>query len=196
MSAQRHQTPEGAGIPVLLYHSVADAPPPGQRMPFTVTPARFAEHVAMMAGSGRTAMTISQLAEALTGRRALPERPLGVTFDDGFDDTVAAVALLRESGISSTVYVTTGNIGTPRGISLAGLRALTDDGRRGRGAHRFPPHLDEPRCERPPGRSPTRATSSRSISAPAWRASPIPTATTAAVSARRSSRPASHRPRR
>ena len=143
MSAQQDQTLAGAGIPVLLYHSVADTPPPGQQPQFTVTPARFEQHVAMMAESGRTAMTITELADALAGRRALPERPLAVTFDDGFDDTVTAVSRLHEAGISSTVYVTTGNIGTPRGISLAGLRALADGGAE-LGAHTVShPHLDE-----------------------------------------------------
>ena len=132
-----------AGIPVLLYHSVAEAPPPGQQQPFTVTPARFAEHVAIIAASGRTAMTISELASALSAQGALPERPLAVTFDDGFDDTPRAVARLRAEGISSTVYVTTGNIGTPRGISTAGLRALLDGGAE-LGAHTVShPHLDE-----------------------------------------------------
>jgi len=143
MSVEQDRPSAGAGIPVLLYHSVADAPPPGQRQEFTVTLAAFAEHVAMIAASGRTAMTITELASALNGQRALPERPVAVTFDDGFDDTPPAVSQLRAAGISSTVYVTTGNIGTPRGISPAGLAALVGDGAE-LGAHTVShPHLDE-----------------------------------------------------
>jgi peptidoglycan/xylan/chitin deacetylase (PgdA/CDA1 family) len=144
MSVERDRPPaDAAGIPVLLYHSVADAPPPGQQPQFTVTPARFAEHVAMISASGRRAMTISELASALSGRRALPERPVAVTFDDGFDDTPPAVSRLWAAGISSTVYVTTGNIGTPRGISPAGLAAIVETGAE-LGAHTVShPHLDE-----------------------------------------------------
>jgi peptidoglycan/xylan/chitin deacetylase (PgdA/CDA1 family) len=144
MSVERDRPPaDAAGIPVLLYHSVADAPPAGQQQQFTVTPARFAEHVAMISASGRRAMTISELASALSGRRALPERPVAVTFDDGFDDTPPAVSRLWAAGISSTVYVTTGNIGTPRGISPGGLAALVDTGAE-LGAHTVShPHLDE-----------------------------------------------------
>src|ERR1019366_3437192 len=143
MSVERDRPPAGAGIPVLLYHSVADAPPPGQQLQFTVTPARFAEHVATISASGRTPMTISELASGLNRQRALPERPVAVTFDDGFDDTPPAVSQLWAAGISSTVYVTTGNIGTPRGISLAGLAALADGGAE-LGAHTVShPHLDE-----------------------------------------------------
>jgi peptidoglycan/xylan/chitin deacetylase (PgdA/CDA1 family) len=143
MSLERHRPPAEGAIPVLLYHSVADAPPPGQQQPFTVAPERFAEHVATIAESGRTAMTISELASALRDQRALPERPLAVTFDDAFEDTPPAVSRLRAAGITSTVYVTTGNIGTPRGISIAGLRALADLGAE-LGAHTVShPHLDE-----------------------------------------------------
>jgi peptidoglycan/xylan/chitin deacetylase (PgdA/CDA1 family) len=144
MTVERDRPPaDAAGIPVLLYHSVADVPPPGQQQQFTVTPARFAEHVAMIAASGRTAMTISELASALSGHRALPQRPVAVTFDDGFDDTPPAVLRLRAAGISSTVYVTTGNIGTPRGISPVGLAALVGAGAEV-GAHTVShPHLDE-----------------------------------------------------
>lgn len=144
MSVEPDRPPAGAAaIPVLLYHSVADAPPAGQRQEFTVTPARFAEHVALIAASGRAAMTISELAGALSGQRAFPEHPVAVTFDDGFDDTPAAVARLRAAGISSTVYVTTGNVGTPRGISPAGLAALVESGAE-LGAHTVShPHLDE-----------------------------------------------------
>src|SRR5579862_1013835 len=132
-----------AGIPVLLFHSVAETPPVGQEQHYTVAPRRFGEHIAAIVDSGRTAMTVTELAEALTGRRELPARPVGVTFDDGFDDTLPAVERLLEAGISSTVYVTTGTIETPAGISAAALAALAATGAE-LGAHSVShPHLDE-----------------------------------------------------
>jgi peptidoglycan/xylan/chitin deacetylase (PgdA/CDA1 family) len=130
-------------IPVLLFHSVSDAPPPGQEARFTVTRDRFREHVGVIAACGATALTIPELAAALRGERALPARAVAITIDDGFDDTVDAVGALREAGLSSTVYVTTGAVGTPAGISAGGLTALIDAGAEV-GAHTVShPRLDE-----------------------------------------------------
>ena len=68
-SASPASTPtELQPIPVLLYHSVADAPAPGQPL-FTVRPSTFAEHVAAIVDSGRIALTITELAKALRGER-------------------------------------------------------------------------------------------------------------------------------
>lgn len=137
--------PENANtpIPVLLYHSVADTPPQGQVDRFTVTPTAFREHIAAIADAGRTAITLSSLARALTRETPFPERPLVVTFDDGFDDTVAAVDALRARSIPATVYVTSGTLATPAGISLESLRALAASGCE-IGAHSVShPHLDE-----------------------------------------------------
>jgi len=130
-------------IPVLLYHSVADAPPPGQLERYTVTPAQFREHMAVIADAGLTAITVSALALALKGAAPFPPRPIAVTFDDGFDDTLTAVEALRAQGIPATVYVTTGTVATPAGISLAALRALAESECE-IGAHSVShPHLDE-----------------------------------------------------
>jgi peptidoglycan/xylan/chitin deacetylase (PgdA/CDA1 family) len=97
----------GTRIPILLYHSVA-ADPPGWIARFAVTPQIFAQHIDLIVESGRTAMTVSELREALHGRAALPSKPLVVTFDDGFADYAEAAAMLAAHSIPSTVYVTTG----------------------------------------------------------------------------------------
>ena len=62
-------------IPILLYHSINDDPP-AEIAPWTVSPRAFEEHVAAMVYSGRTPMTISDLAAALRGEQALPVRPM------------------------------------------------------------------------------------------------------------------------
>jgi peptidoglycan/xylan/chitin deacetylase (PgdA/CDA1 family) len=94
-------------IPVLLYHSVSTQPARWIAA-YTVTPHVFAQHVELMAQSGRTAMTVSQLVDALAGRTRLPQRPLLVTFDDGFADFAPAASMLADRKLPSTLYVTTG----------------------------------------------------------------------------------------
>jgi peptidoglycan/xylan/chitin deacetylase (PgdA/CDA1 family) len=134
-------------IPVLLYHGVTDTPPPDQPA-FTVSPARFAEHVAAMEASGRTALSISQLGAGLRGKGKLPGLAFAVTFDDGFPDTPAATRLLSEHGIASTVFIATGRLDGERpelpAAALAALAALADDGLVELGAHSVShPYLDE-----------------------------------------------------
>ena len=134
--------PAAVVVPIFLYHSVSDVPAAGQEA-FTVTPARFAEHVEAIAASGRVGLTISEYARALRGERALPARAGAVTFDDGFADTLAAVEALRARGLTSTVYITSSRLDDASGITSPATREIAASGAE-IGAHSVThPHLDE-----------------------------------------------------
>jgi peptidoglycan/xylan/chitin deacetylase (PgdA/CDA1 family) len=96
-------------VPVLLYHRIA--PPAGDS--YAVSPAAFAAHLQAILASGRTSLTISELADVLEGRGSGDQEYVAVTFDDGYAETLAAVESLVGLGLKATVYVTTGWIGTP-----------------------------------------------------------------------------------
>jgi len=119
-------------IPVLLYHRVSDA---AERDPFAVSEARFRDHVTAIAASGRTAMTISALAAGLRGLTPLPERPVAITFDDGYEDTVRAAEHVSELGFSATVYVTAGGIGAGERIRSDQIKTLAANAAIELGAH-------------------------------------------------------------
>ncbi|HZU39409.1 MAG TPA: polysaccharide deacetylase family protein, partial [Solirubrobacteraceae bacterium] len=128
-------------VPVLLYHRVSEAA--GDR--FAVAPARFRAHLAAIRDAGRSPLTVSQLAAALRGERELPQRPVAITFDDGYLDTPDAVAALCEAGLSATVFITTGAVGRSDGIRAAQIRELAALGSAVElGAHTVShPRLDE-----------------------------------------------------
>lgn len=133
----------GAVLPVLLYHSVAEDPP-AEIARHTVTPRLFAEHVAAIAATGRTPISIHDLATGMRGHRPLPERPVAITFDDGYSDTYVAVASLLESGLAATVYATTGQIDRPGHLSSHQLAELARERAVELGAHTVHhPRLDE-----------------------------------------------------
>jgi peptidoglycan/xylan/chitin deacetylase (PgdA/CDA1 family) len=111
-----------AAIPVLLYHSVPrDA---STADPLAVAYGEFAAHLDAILASGRAPVTIGEIAAGLRGERPLPERAVGITFDDGYEDTLDAIELLCERGLRASVYVTTGQIGTEQMIGYEQLQRL------------------------------------------------------------------------
>jgi peptidoglycan/xylan/chitin deacetylase (PgdA/CDA1 family) len=112
-----HGTTGASRIPVLLYHAVMEDPPEWIAE-FTVTPKDFLLHLDTMLDSGRTPVTISTLVDHLTVGTPMPERPVLITFDDGFVDLPGPTAeALAERSMVSTAYLTTGAI-TPGRTSL------------------------------------------------------------------------------
>jgi peptidoglycan/xylan/chitin deacetylase (PgdA/CDA1 family) len=101
-------------LPILLYHAIDDDPP-GWIAPFTVRPRVFREHLAMVRDSGRQPVTARQVVDSLLGRAPLPDRPVLITFDDGFADFAATAApALAAHCLPATLFVTTGVLGPTR----------------------------------------------------------------------------------
>jgi peptidoglycan/xylan/chitin deacetylase (PgdA/CDA1 family) len=113
-------------VPVLLYHSVHDDPPHADRA-YTVSRSSFSAQVDAVKASRRNALTISELAAALSGMRPMPAWPLAITFDDGYEDNLAAIEALLDRGLACTLYVTSGEVGGRNRLTpsqVAGLASL------------------------------------------------------------------------
>jgi len=112
-------------VPILMYHSISEHASPKYK-PFAVSPALFAEHMDYLHQLAYTPITVTQFINArVKGSSALPERPVILTFDDGFADffTGAFPTLLRY-GFPATLYVTTAFVnGTSRWLQREGEAA-------------------------------------------------------------------------
>ena len=98
-------------IPILLYHSVSDNPSPALA-DYTLAPARFDEHLAVIADQGWRTITVGELTKRVAGGAITEDRTLVITFDDGFADTAEEAApILERHGFAATVYVTSGCVG-------------------------------------------------------------------------------------
>ncbi|MFI6124347.1 polysaccharide deacetylase family protein [Streptomyces sp. NPDC051064] len=105
-------------IPVLLYHAVMDDPPEWIAE-FTVTPREFAAQLDAIGACGRTPVPVGALVAHLAGREPLPDRPVVLTFDDGFADLPGPTAeALAGRSMPATAYLTTGALTRSGGGSL------------------------------------------------------------------------------
>jgi peptidoglycan/xylan/chitin deacetylase (PgdA/CDA1 family) len=98
-------------VPVLMYHEIADVTVTPS--PLAVAPEAFADQVAYLHEAGFTAITAGAVPELLAADAgALPERPVVLTFDDGYGDFYnQALPLLKQYGHTATVFQTTGWVG-------------------------------------------------------------------------------------
>ena len=96
-------------VPILMYHAVTDTPTE-RCQPLAVRPRAFADQLAYLRDQGFTALTATQLAALRRGAdgAALPERPVVLTFDDGYADFhTTALPTLQRYGFTATLFVAT-----------------------------------------------------------------------------------------
>lgn len=99
-------------IPILMYHSIAcDASPKFRQ--FAVSPTLFAEQMAYLDRCRYTPITVTRLVHMRSqAGHLLPERPVVITFDDGFADFFThALPVLNRYHFPATLYVATGYVG-------------------------------------------------------------------------------------
>ncbi|WP_391647940.1 polysaccharide deacetylase family protein [Streptomyces violarus] len=100
-------------VPILMYHAVAADPNDATRA-LSVTPEAFAEQMAVLADRGLTPVTTAGLAAGWRSGRPLPERPVLITFDDGYEGVHRhALPVLAKHGFPATLFVSTGWIQGP-----------------------------------------------------------------------------------
>ncbi|WP_447036494.1 polysaccharide deacetylase family protein [Streptomyces sp. DSM 118878] len=101
-------SPEPEPVPILMYHSVARAPNEATH-DLSVSPDAFAHQMEVLGERGFTPLTTARLAAAWRRGRPLPERPVLITFDDGYEGVHRyALPALAKHGFASTLFVTTG----------------------------------------------------------------------------------------
>ncbi|MGY4980137.1 polysaccharide deacetylase family protein [Streptomyces sp. 900105755] len=114
-----------APVPILMYHSVATAPNDATRA-LSVAPEAFAEQMALVGDLGLTPIDTADLAAGWRDGGPLPDRPVLITFDDGYEGVHRhALPVLAKHGFVSTLFVSTGWI---RGAydTGGGLDAMLD----------------------------------------------------------------------
>jgi peptidoglycan/xylan/chitin deacetylase (PgdA/CDA1 family) len=99
-----------ARVPILMYHYLS-TPPAGAdiyRQDLSVTPANFARQLDRLQEAGYTTIHMTDLLLHLNQGDPLPEKPVIITFDDGYrDNYLNAFPLLQERGMTATFFIVT-----------------------------------------------------------------------------------------
>jgi len=119
--------PAGSGVPILMYHYIRVNPVPTDRIGFglSVTPADFAAQMRYLSEHGFHAVTVAQVREHVLHNAPLPDHPVAITFDDGYDDAyTVARPILEEYHFTATFFIITGFVGQPRYMTWSQIIAL------------------------------------------------------------------------
>ncbi|MFQ5854962.1 MAG: polysaccharide deacetylase family protein [Anaerolineae bacterium] len=99
-----------AHVPILMYHYISE-PPPGAdkiRRGLSVPSTSFEGHLRYLKDNGYHTISLHQLLLHLTRGEPLPERPIILTFDDGYRDNYEnAFPLLEKYGFTGTFFLIT-----------------------------------------------------------------------------------------
>jgi peptidoglycan/xylan/chitin deacetylase (PgdA/CDA1 family) len=96
-----------------MYHYISEPPPDADiyRRDLSVTPANFEAQLAWLRDQGYQSITLTDLAYHLALGWPLPDKPVILTFDDGYcDNYTNAFPLLKKYGYVGTFFLVTGPI--------------------------------------------------------------------------------------
>jgi peptidoglycan/xylan/chitin deacetylase (PgdA/CDA1 family) len=118
-------------VPILMYHYIRINPDPHDQLGFnlSVTPHDFAVQMLYLQANGFHVVSLGTAVEAIRTHRALPSRPVVLTFDDGYRDfyTVAAPVLQRLN-FTATSFVVSGFLGRARYMTPQMVEILDAEG--------------------------------------------------------------------
>jgi peptidoglycan/xylan/chitin deacetylase (PgdA/CDA1 family) len=98
----------GDSLPILTFHTILE-----DASPIAYPPGLFRHALNQLRENGYHTLALKDAIDALDRHGAFPERALVLTFDDGYRSVYeTAFPLLREHGLTATVFVSTGDAGT------------------------------------------------------------------------------------
>ncbi|RMG80081.1 MAG: polysaccharide deacetylase family protein [Chloroflexi bacterium] len=97
-------------VPILMYHYVSELPPDADdiRIENTLAPQLFEEHIAYLVENGYVSVSLYEIHDALMNGSRLPDKPVVLTFDDGYRDHYEIVfPILQQYGFTGTFFIIT-----------------------------------------------------------------------------------------
>ena len=101
-------------IPILLYHDFVTTVPDSDPDNFNYinTPQSYEENIKVLLENGYTFISFQELDDANNGKISLPEKPILVTFDDGYASNYEYIfPILKKYNVKVSIFVVTDKIG-------------------------------------------------------------------------------------
>ncbi len=96
-------------VPILLYHHLSDEMAPSSTV---ISTASFERQMSILFENGYESITFEQLYSYVVSGTPLPEKPVVITFDDGYMSNYQyAFPVLKQYGFKATVFVIGSSIG-------------------------------------------------------------------------------------
>ncbi len=94
--------PEGVRVPIVMYHGLL--PEKGRQGPYVIDPALFESDLQYLQAAGYETVTVADLLRYVQEGKALPEKPVMLTFDDGYyNNYLYALPLLKQYGMKAVL---------------------------------------------------------------------------------------------
>lgn len=114
--------PRVVEIPILIYHHVV---PGGGSPVLYVTPGGFEQQLQYLQSNGYQSVSFADLANSLEFGTSLPERPVILSFDDGWlNQYQYAFPVLQKYGFTGTFYVVSGYVDHQNFMTTDQLKAM------------------------------------------------------------------------
>lgn len=112
-------------VPILLYHHISDT----IDTQYNVHPDNFAQQMQWLYDNGYSTITIADVARLVREGGKIPERPIVLTFDDGYLDVYKnAYPILKQYGYVATFFIIGETVNTGGNLSAKKLRNLINNG--------------------------------------------------------------------
>lgn len=118
-------------VPILCYHQIRDWKPTDSKTArdYIVPVEKFKDQIKSLADSGYQAILPDQLYDYLAYGKALPSKPMMITFDDTrLDQYTIAVPELNKYGFKGVFFIMTVSLGKPGYMSKEQVKQLSNEG--------------------------------------------------------------------
>lgn len=113
------------GVPVLNYHQINDE----KHSALTLHVDQFKEQIEYLHNHGYNTITLNQLYDYLQNGSDLPEKPIVITFDDGYVDNYEhALPILKEYNMKATLFMISDAANTPGFVNTAQMHQMESAG--------------------------------------------------------------------
>lgn len=129
--------PKRKGFVALMYHHVGILDDPqAEQFPFTMRPDMLERQILFLKANGYTPISLEELTTACRAGKSSIQKPVMLTFDDGYLDNYQNLfPLLKKYNVPAVIFLITDRVGQPGFMSWEQINEMQDSGLVSFGSH-------------------------------------------------------------